>query len=121
MKATISQIFPRLFLYREENYLGRRFVWRGNVGIRNLERRYDDIESLRFFSPSSDATLVLFSRTNFRGAFRVFRGTTNISDLDDIIRGNDPDSLIISSIRLTLEQIREIRRTGVLPEGFRNV
>lgn len=44
MKATISQqvVFPRLFLYSEENYRGRRFVWRGNVGIRNLERLYDD-------------------------------------------------------------------------------
>ncbi len=121
MKATVSQTYPRLFLYSEENYRGRRIVWRGNVGIRNLEARYDDIESLRFFSTNSDATLVLFARENFRGRFRVFRGTTNIADLDDIIRGNDPESLIISSSRLTLEQIRRIRRTGVLPEGYRSV
>ena len=122
MIAQISQaVYPRLFLYTDENYRGRRFVWRGNVGIRNLERRYDDIESLRFFSPSANATLVLFSQPNFRGRFRVFRGTTNIRDLDDIIRGEDPDSLIISRSRLTLEQIRRIRRTGVLPSGFRTV
>lgn len=123
MKAYVSQVYPRLTLYREENFRGRRFVWRGNVGLRNLERLYDDdIESLRFFSPSPNATLVLFSRRNFRGAFRVFRGTTNIRDLDDIIRGDeDPESIIISSRRLTLEQIRTIRRTGRLPQGFRDV
>jgi hypothetical protein len=123
MKATISQqvVYPRLFLYSEENYRGRRFVWRGNLGIRNLERRYDDIESLRFFSPSSNATLVLFDRPNFRGNFRVFRGTTNLRDLDDIIRGEEPDSLIISRSRLTLAQIRDIRRTGNLPSGYRTI
>ena len=122
MIATISQVvYPRLYLYSEENYRGRRFVWRGNVGIRNIERLYDDIESLRFYSPSSNATLVLFNRTNFRGNFRVFRGTTNLRDLDDIIRGEEPDSLIISRSRLTLAQIREIRRTGNLPSGFRTI
>lgn len=122
MRATISQVWPRLYLYRDENYRGRRFVWRGNVGLQNLERQYDDIESLRFFTPQgSAATLVLFSNPNFRGRFRVFRGTTNIADLDDIIRGEEPESLIISNRRLTLAQIREIRRTGNLPEGFRRV
>lgn len=122
MLARILQtVYPRLYLYSEENYRGRRFVWRGNVGIRNLDRRYDDIESLRFYSPSANATLVLFDRTNFRGNFRVFRGTTNLRDLDDIIRGEEPDSLIISRSRLTLAQIREIRRTGDLPSGYRTI
>lgn len=120
-KAIIQAVYPRLYLYSEENYRGRRYVWRGNVGIRNLERRYDDIESLRFYSPSSNATLVLFDRINFQGNFRVFRGTRNIPDLDDIIRGESPESLIISRSRLTLEQIRQIRRTGVLPAGYRTV
>lgn len=123
-KATISQIspvFPRLRLFQDENFRGRRFTWRGNVGLSNLERLYprEDIESLRFFSPSANATLVLFEGRNFTGRFRVFRGTTNIRDLDDIIAGEEPDSLIISSMRLTLAQIRQIRRTGRLPQGFR--
>lgn len=122
MKATISQeVYPRLYLYREEDYRGRRFVWRGNVGIRNLERRYDDIESLQFYSTSSNATLVLFESPNFRGNFRVFRGTTNIRDLGDIIQGDSPESLIISRSRLTLEQIRQIRQSGNLPSGYRTV
>lgn len=122
MKASVSQVlFPRLTLFRNEFYRGRRFVVRGNVGIRNLERTFGDIESLRFFSTSSNATLVLFSETNFRGAFRVFRGNTNIADLDDIIRGEEPESIISSKRRLTLSQIRTIRETGVLPSGFRSI
>lgn len=94
---------------------------RGNVGIRNLERTFGDIESLRFFSTSSNATLVLFSEPNFRGAFRVFRGNTNLADLDDIIRGEEPESIISSNRRLTRAQIRAIRETGVLPSGFRSI
>lgn len=123
MKAWISQtpVYPRLYLYSDENYRGRRFVWRGNLGIRNLERMYDDIESLQFYSPSANATLVLFDRANFTGNFRVFRGTTNLPDLDDIIGGEDPDSLIISRSRLTLDQIRQIRSTGSLPQGYRTI
>ncbi|WP_373456894.1 hypothetical protein [Paenibacillus sp. MDMC362] len=122
MKASISQVvFPRLTLFRNEFFRGRRFVVRGNVGIRNLERTFGDIESLRFFSTSSNATLVLFSETNFRGAFRVFRGNTNLADLDDIIRGEEPESIISSNRRLTRAQIRAIRETGVLPSGFRSI
>lgn len=94
---------------------------RGNVGIRNLERTFGDIESLRFFSTNPNATLVLFSETNFRGRFRVFRGNTNIADLDDIIRGEEPESIISSNRRLTLAQIRAIRNTGTLPNGFRTI
>lgn len=122
MKASVSQVvFPRLALFRNEFYRGRRFIVRGNVGIRNLERTFGDIESLRFFSTSSNATLVLFSEPNFRGAFRVFRGNTNLADLDDIIRGEEPESIISSNRRLTRAQIRAIRETGVLPSGFRSI
>nr|WP_106406109.1 hypothetical protein [Paenibacillus solani] len=122
MKASISQVlFPRLALFRNEFYRGRRFVVRGNVGIRNLERAFGEIESLRFFSTNPNATLVLFSEPNFRGRIRVFRGNTNIGDLDDIIRGEEPESIISSNRRLTLAQIREIRNTGELPNGFRTI
>lgn len=118
-KVSISQVFPRLALFTEENYRGRRFIVRGNLGIQNLERRAADFESLRFFSTNANATLVLFSLPNFRGRIRVFRGNTNIADLDDIIRGEDPESLVMSNSRLTLAQIRNIRNTGALPQGFR--
>lgn len=118
-KPAVSQTFPRLTVFTEENFQGRSRIGRGNLGIRNLDNL--DIESLRFFSTSSNATLVLFTRPNFQGNFRVFRGNRNIADLDDIIGGEDAESLVSSNIRLTLSQIREIRRTSTLPPGFRVV
>lgn len=121
MTTSILQTFPRLSLFSDENFRGRVRVIRGNVGIRNLEARFGDVESLRFFSTNANATLVLFSRTNFRGSFRVFRGNRSIADLDDIIGGNDAESLISANVRLTLAQIREIRRTGRLPSSFRRL
>jgi hypothetical protein len=121
MQKSILQTFPRLTLFSEENFRGRVRVVRGNVGIRNLDARFGEVDSLRFFSTRANATLVLFSRTNFRGAFRVFRGNRSIADLDDIIGGNDVESLISSNVRLTLAQIRNIRITGNLPSGFRRL
>lgn len=121
LKIAQTVVYPRLRLFSEENFRGIRRTLRGNLGIVNLERRYDDVESLSFFSTNSNATLVLFTRPNFQGAFRVFRGNRRIADLDDIIRGNDPESLISSNRRLTLAQIREIRRTRRLPAGFRRL
>lgn len=111
--------YPRLTVYSEENFLGRSAIFRGNLGIRNLDTRLGGIESLKFFSTSSNATLVLFTRTNFRGTFRVFRGNTNIRDLDDIIGDNDAESLISTNVRLTLAEIRAIRDSGSLPSGYR--
>ncbi|WNS45550.1 hypothetical protein [Paenibacillus sp. MMS20-IR301] len=115
----ISQTYPRLTVYSEENYRGRSRIYRGNLGIRNTDNILDGIESLRFFSTSSNATLVLFSRTRFRGSFRVLRGNHSIRDLDDYISGNDVESIISTNQRLTLAQIRNIRNTGELPSGYR--
>lgn len=121
MKPTvhISQTYPRLRVYGEENYRGRVRTYTGNLGIRNTDNILDGIESLRFFSTSSNATLVLFSRTRFRGSFRVLRGNHNIRDLDDYISGNDVESIISTNQRLTLAQIRNIRSSGDLPSGYR--
>lgn len=120
MRIRLIRRFPILFLFNQTRFRGRRFVWRGNRALRNLGNLYrNDIESLRFISPSGRATLVLFSEPNFRGRFRVFRGTTNIPNLNGFIAGQDPESLIISSRRLSIIEIRRIRRTGILPRGFR--
>ncbi|WP_342554057.1 hypothetical protein [Paenibacillus sp. FSL R7-0652] len=123
MKKTvsISQTYPRLTVYSEENYRGRSRIYRGNTGLRNLDNILDGVESLRFFSTSSNATLVLFTRPNFQGGFRVYRGNTNLRDLDDLIRGNDVESLISTNERLTLAEIRAIRRNRRLPAGYRLV
>lgn len=115
----VSQTYPRLTVYDEENLRGNRRILTGNLGIRNIDNILDGIESLRFFSTSSNATLVLFTRTRFRGNFRVLRGNRSIRDLDDFISGNDVESIISTNQRLTLEQIRNIRRTGNLPSGYR--
>lgn len=118
-EVQVSQTYPRLTVYDEENFNGRRRVYTGNLGIRNTDNILDGIESLRFFSTSSNATLVLFSRTRFRGSFRVLRGNHNLRDLDDFISGNDVESIISTNQRLTLDQIRRIRDTGTLPSGYR--
>ncbi|WP_427181624.1 hypothetical protein [Paenibacillus sp. TC-CSREp1] len=116
--VSISQTYPRLTVYSEENYRGRSRIYRGNTGLRNLDNILDGVESLRFFSTSANATLVLFTRPNFQGGFRVFRGNTNLRDLDDLIRGNDVESLISTNERLTLAEIRAIRRNRSLPAGY---
>ncbi|MDI4645248.1 hypothetical protein [Cohnella hashimotonis] len=118
MRATISQVYPRLSLFSQKNYKGCRYVWRGNRALRDLRRLYSHLGSLRFFSPSREATLVLFSRPDFQGKFRIYRGTTNIPDLKCLFGGRGPGSLIISRYCLKHEQIKMIRRTGCLPPGF---
>ncbi|MBY3624650.1 hypothetical protein HGO21_34685 [Acinetobacter sp. CUI P1] len=115
----VSQTYPRLTVYNEENFRGSSRIYTGNLGIRDTDRILDGIESLRFFSTSSNATLVLFTRTQFRGNFRVLRGNHSIRDLDDFISGNDVESIISTNQRLTLEQIRNIRSSGTLPAGYR--
>lgn len=120
MKKTVhvSQTYPRLTVYSEEDYRGRSRIYRGNTGLRNLDNILGGVESLRFFSTSSNATLVVFTRPNFQGGFRVFRGNTNLRDLDDLIRGNDVESLISTNQRLTLDEIRAIRSNRSLPSGY---
>ncbi|MEK0317648.1 hypothetical protein [Cohnella sp. 56] len=113
-----NQLYPRLYLYSDENYCGNRYVWRGNRALRNLDRLYSRLGSLQFYSPRRDATLVLFSRANFRGRFRIYRGTTNIRNLNALFGGRGVGSLIMTSACLTPSQVREISRTGCLPPGF---
>ncbi|MGN7454132.1 hypothetical protein ACTHPH_04835 [Paenibacillus pasadenensis] len=115
-----SQTYPRLTVYSEERYGGVSRIYRGNLGIRDTDRILDGFESLRFFSTSPNATLVVFSETRFRGNYRVYRGSVrNLPDLDDLIGGEDVESLISTNQSLTDAQIREIRRTGSLPAGYR--
>ncbi|CAI6052969.1 hypothetical protein [Cohnella sp. JJ-181] len=120
MRATLShaQVYPRLYLYRDENDCGKRYVWRGNRALRNLDRLYSRLGSLRFYSPSREGTLVLFSQANFQGRYRIYRGTTNIRNLNALFGGQGPGSLIISSYCLKPWQVQMIRRTGCLPAGF---
>jgi len=116
------QTYPRLTVYTEENFQGRSAIYRGNLGIADLDKPLGGIESLRFFSTSGNATLVLFSRPGFKGNFRVYRGNHVIVDLDvDFIGGSDAESLISTNDRLTLAQVRAIRDSGNLPSGYRRL
>lgn len=117
----ISQTYPRLTAYSEENYQGRTGIYRGNLGIANLEARLGGIESLRFYSTNGNATLVLFSRTGFRGSYRVYRSNVSLGDLEDIIGGSDAESLISTNANLTNAQIQAIRSSGRLPSGYRRL
>lgn len=106
-------------MYSEENLTGRSRVYTGNLGIRNTDAILDGIESLRFVSSNPNATLVLFTRPRFRGNFRILRGSRRLNDLDDLIGGEDVESLIATNQRLTVEQVRQIRASGTLPSGYR--
>jgi hypothetical protein len=117
--VSISQIYPRLTVYSEENFRGLRRVYRGNLGIADIDAVLTGIESLKFFSTNPNASLVLFDRSRFRDNFVVLRGNRIIRELDDFLRRGDVESLIASNQRLTLAQIRKIRRTGELPPGYR--
>ncbi|MFD0673271.1 hypothetical protein [Cohnella sp. GCM10027633] len=117
----ISQTYPRLTAYSEENFQGRTGIYRGNLGIANLDSRIGGIESLRFYSTNSNATLVLFSRTGFRGAYRIYRSNVGLRDLEDLVSGEDAESLISTNANLTNAQIQAIRSSGRLPSGYRRL
>lgn len=112
---------PRLTVYSQENFRGLRRVYRGNLGMPDIDVILTGIESLKFFSTNPNATLVLFDRSRFRDNFVVLRGNRSFRELDDILRRGDVESLIASNQRLTLAQIREIQRTGELPPGYRTI
>lgn len=121
LKIHQTATYPRLTAYSEEDFQGRTGIYRGNLGISNLDARLGGIESLRFFSTNRNATLVLFSRTGFRGAYRVYRSNVNLRDLDDLINGEDAESLVSTNANLTNAQIQAIRSSGRLPAGYRRL
>ncbi|OAS24008.1 hypothetical protein [Paenibacillus oryzisoli] len=121
MPVYAKPIYPRLTVYSEKYYQGGSAILSGNIGIPNFDLPLGGMESLRFFSTNPNSTLVLFSLTRFRGDFRVFHGVRNVSDFDNIINGNDANSLISTNKYLTLRQIRAIRDSGRLPSGYRRI
>jgi hypothetical protein len=64
---------------------------------------------------SSQVTLVLFSRINFQGSFRVFRGNRNVSNLSQNNFNNLTSSFILVGRNLTDSEISRIRRTATPP------
>jgi len=113
----------RLALYSGFNFTGRviRFI-RGGVAVRDLRAfRFNKILSsfkLSNVVNRNEVTLVLFSRINYQGAFRVFRGSQNVPDLRRFNFNNATSSFILVGRRLTNNEINQIQRTGVPPSDI---
>ncbi|HEY2491898.1 MAG TPA: hypothetical protein VGI33_03085 [Paenibacillus sp.] len=113
----------RLSLFSGLNFTGRRIIFRrGGIAVRDLGAfRFDNLLSsfrVRNVVNRAEVTLVLFSRINFQGSFRVFRGNTNVSDLRNESFDNVTSSFILVSRNLTNSQIREIQRSGNAPSDI---
>ncbi|CAG7647748.1 beta/gamma crystallin family protein [Paenibacillus allorhizosphaerae] len=111
----------RLAIFEDNNFGGRRVQFRrGGVAITNMQAiRFDQMLSsfrLRNVVSRNEVTLVLFSRDNFQGNFRVFRGTQNVASLGDF---NDrTESLLLIGRNLSNSEINTIRRTGTPPRDI---
>lgn len=113
----------RLTLWSGINFTGRRIRFRrGGVAVRDLGAfRFNNVLSsfrLRNVVQSSEVTLVLFSRTNFQGSFRVFRGSQNVANLGNFNFNNVTSSLILVGRNLTNAQINQIQSTGRPPQDI---
>lgn len=110
----------RLSLFAGANYTGRNIVFRnGGVAVKNLGAlRFNNL--LTSFKVNNttlpqNVTLVLFSRNNFKGSFRIFTGRTNVANLSRFNFNNVTSSFILTDSRLTENQVLEIQRTSVIP------
>ncbi|SYX83140.1 hypothetical protein [Paenibacillus alvei] len=110
----------RLALWSGINFTGRRILFRrGGVAVRDLGAfRFDNVLSsfrLRNVVQRNEVTLVLFSRINFQGAFRVFRGSQNVANLGNFNFNNVTSSFILVGRNLTNAEIAQIQSTGIPP------
>ncbi|NKI20039.1 hypothetical protein HFN20_02120 [Paenibacillus dendritiformis] len=113
----------RLALFSGVNFTGRRIVFRrGGVAVRDLGAfRFNNVLSsfrLRNVVNTNEVTLVLFSRINFQGSFRVFRGSQNVANLGRFNFNNVTSSFILVGRRLTDDEINTIQRTGNPPRDI---
>ncbi|MFG1731070.1 hypothetical protein PAEVO_32010 [Paenibacillus sp. GM2FR] len=113
----------RLALWSGTNFSVRRILFRrGGVAVRDLGAfRFDNVLSsfrLRNVAQSSEITLVLFSRINFQGAFRVFRGSQNVANLANFNFNNVTSSFIVVGRNLTDAEISQIQRTARPPQDI---
>lgn len=111
----------RLQLFSGNNFTNRRIVLRrGGVAVRDLGAfRFDNVLSsfrLRNDSITDSVTLVLFSRINFQGSIRIFRGSQNVSNLGSF--NNLTSSFILVGRDLTNSEIQRIQSTGNPPRDI---
>lgn len=113
----------RLALWSGTNFSGRRIIFRrGGVAVRDLGAfRFDNVLSsfrLRNVVQRNQVTLVLFSRINFQGSFRVFRGSQNVANLGNFNFNNVTSSFILVGRNLTNTEISQIQSTGRAPQDL---
>ncbi|MDQ1912029.1 hypothetical protein RAC89_16720 [Paenibacillus sp. GD4] len=113
----------RLALWSGNNFSGRRILFRrGGVAVRDLGAfRFDNVLSsfrLRNVVQRSEVTLVLFSRINFQGSFRVYRGSQSVANLSSFNFNNVTSSLILVGRNLTNSEISQIQRTSRPPSDI---
>jgi hypothetical protein len=119
-KATVQQLLPRLTLWSDANFSGRRLRFRGNLGVRSLvDFNFNDVLSSFDFVGTANSTLVLFSDINYQGNRRVFRGPTEVSFLSGF---NDvTSSFVMSRRRLSEAEINRIQNRGSAPNNFAEI
>ncbi|MFC3798654.1 hypothetical protein [Cohnella sp. GCM10012308] len=110
----------RLALWSGINFTGRRLVFRrGGIAVRDLGAfRFNNILSsfrLRNVLLGTQVTLVLFSQVNFRGSFRVFRGSQSVANLGRFNFNDVTSSFILVGRILTDAEILRIQSTGIQP------
>nr|WP_235775455.1 MULTISPECIES: hypothetical protein [Paenibacillus] len=104
------------------NFTNRRIVFRRKgIAVRDLRVfRFDNVLSsfrIRNEVVRSQVTLILFSRINFQGSFRVFRGSQSVADLRRFSFNNVTSSFILVDRILSDFEIALIQSTGRPPHG----
>ncbi|KGE17664.1 hypothetical protein [Paenibacillus wynnii] len=111
----------RLALWSGTNFSVRRILFRrGGVAVRDLGafRFNNELSSFRLRNvvQSSEVTLVIFSRINFQGSFRVYRGSQSVANLGNANFNNVTSSFVLVGRNLTNAQITQIQSTGRPPQ-----
>lgn len=106
----------RLRLFENRDFGGRRIIFRrGAIAVRDARAlRFNGmLSSFRLRNPNNSRaiTLILFSRTDYRGDVRVYRGNTDVRNLGDY--DNRMSSFICVGRRLSDAEINRLinRRT----------
>jgi hypothetical protein len=119
-KPVTSQLLPRLSLWSDANFRGRRLRFRGNLGVRSLVVfNYNDVLSSFRFEGNNNSTLVLWRDINYQGPRRVFRGATEIALLSNF--NDEASSFVMSRGRLSNAAINRIENRGSAPNNFAEV
>ncbi|MCM3749778.1 hypothetical protein M3223_20800 [Paenibacillus pasadenensis] len=118
--GVLNNQFHRIGLYADNDYKGAKHILSGNIGIRDLSDHLGGVDSFRLRSSSSSATIVFFSKPDFAGIFKIYRGSSlDLCSLDSLIGPDDARSVLSSCEYLSLEIIRRIAAGDCEPlQGF---